>query len=321
NVPQRGIGQRSLSDLTQWAQSRGVPEYRALRMLAGKEEADAAGGLPPFSSRLVKALTGFMEMMEGLVARSRELDLVDLLDFVVDGSGYKDYILKLEDGEERWENVLELRTVAQEYRQLAPSEALTAFLEGVALVSDVDGLESGADAVTLITLHQAKGLEFPVVFIVGMEEGILPHFRSLDDAGQTEEERRLCYVGITRAEQRLYLVRAFRRSLMGSSTANRPSRFLKDIPPHLISSGSPVAVEESQVRPSVHSVDRTAAIPQPQPVVMEMKTGDHVRHAQFGEGIVVSSQPARGDVEVVVAFDGGGVKKLLLSFARLEKVD
>ncbi len=314
NVPQRGIGQRSLAELSQWARSQVVPEYRSLQLLLASGEKDPK---PPFSPRIVKALAGFVSMMEEFIARSRELDLVDLLDLVVANSGYKQYLSGLVDGEERWENILELRTVAEAYRELTPPECLAAFLEGVALVSDVDGLEENVDAATLITLHQAKGLEFPVVFILGMEDGILPHFKSIDDPGQLEEERRLCYVGITRAEKRVYLVRAFRRSLMGSSAVNRPSRFLQDIPPHLINSGSLWEGEDNRVARAVYSWDATAV---PQPEVPELKPGDHVRHAQFGEGVVVSCLTVNDDAEVVVAFDGAGVKKLLLSFAKLERV-
>jgi DNA helicase-2/ATP-dependent DNA helicase PcrA len=314
NVPQRGIGQRSLDELTQWARSQGIPEYRALQLLAASKETEP--GLP-FSSRTVKALSGFAVMMEDFITRSQELNLVELFDLVVESTGYRRYLAGLVDGEERWENVLELRTVAQEYSELKSPEGLAAFLEGVALVSDVDGLEESVDAVTLITLHQAKGLEFPVVFIVGMEDGILPHFKSIDDPEQLEEERRLCYVGITRAEKRVYLVRAFRRSLMGSSGVSRPSRFLQDIPPHLISSGSMWEGEESRIAESVYSWNKAPSVPYDAP---ELKAGDHVRHAQFGDGIVVSYQSVKNDAEVVVAFDGAGVKKLLLSFAKLDKV-
>jgi len=316
NVPQRGIGQRTLSELSQWARSRGIPEYQALRLVAEPKE----GGTeppPPFNSRTIRALTGFMDMIEGLLARSRELGLVDLFDLVVENTVYREYLLGGPDGEERWENVLELRTVAQEYGDLKPHEGLATFLEGVTLVSDVDGLEESVDAVTLITLHQAKGLEFPVVFIVGMEEGILPHIRSFDDPEQMEEERRLCYVGITRAKQRVYLVRAFRRSLMGSSRINGPSRFLQDIPPHLISGGELWQGEDSQIATAMYSWNKAPAV---KLAVPELKAGDHVRHAQFGEGVVVNCQPVKDDTEVVVAFDGAGIKKLLLSFAKLEKV-
>jgi DNA helicase-2/ATP-dependent DNA helicase PcrA len=174
------------------------------------------------------------------------------------------------------------------------------------------------DTVTLITLHQAKGLEFPVVFIVGMEDGILPHFKSFDDPAQMEEERRLCYVGVTRAKQRVYLVRAFRRNLMGSSTVSRPSRFLNDIPQHLIQGGGLWSGEESQITKAIYSWNEA---PAPSLNNVALKAGDHVRHAQFGNGVVVSCQLVTDDSEVVVAFIGAGVKKLLLSFAYLEKVE
>jgi len=255
-------------------------------------------------------------MVEEFIARSQELKLVDLFDLVLKKSGYKEYILNTPDGEERWQNILELGTVAGQYGDLPPREGLAAFLEGVTLVSDVDGFDETVDAVTLITLHQAKGLEFPVVFIVGLEEGVLPHFKSFDNPEQMEEERRLCYVGVTRAKHRVYLVRAFRRSLMGGSTVNSPSRFLKDIPPHLVTGADLWQGEESQIA-SAYSWESAPTFTIDLP---ELKAGDQVRHNQFGQGVVVSCQSVKDDSEVVVAFPGVGVKKLLLSFARLEKV-
>jgi DNA helicase-2/ATP-dependent DNA helicase PcrA len=311
NVPPRGIGQRTLADLSQWARAKGIPEYRALQLL--KETGESL-----FNPRTARALATFLEMIEGFAARSHELNLVELFDLVTEKSGYKGHIMSQADGEERWDNVLELRTVAQEYREMEPREGLSAFLEGVTLVSDVDSLDESVDAVTLITLHQAKGLEFPVVFIVGMEEGILPHIRSFDDPAQMEEERRLCYVGITRAKKKVYLVRAFRRAFMGSSDVRVPSRFLSDIPPHLISGGERWRGEESQLATAIYSWNRA---PAPKMELPEFKAGDHVRHPQFGDGMVVSFRPVTDDAEVVVAFDGSGIKKLLVSFARLEKVE
>ena len=314
SVPQRGIGQQTLAKLSGWAKSMGVSQYEALHSISEPK----GDNQPPFKPHIARTLVSFLDLMEGFVTRSRELNLVDLLDLVVERAGYKEYILGQPDGEERWENILELRTVAQQYRDLKPLEGLSAFLEEVTLVSDVDGLDETVDAVTLITLHQAKGLEFPVVFIVGVEDGILPHFRSFDDPGQIEEERRLCYVGITRAKQRVYLVRAFRRSLMGSSTVNKPSRFLSDIPQHLISIGGLWQGEESQIATAIYSWDKPSATTL---ATQELKAGDHVHHAQFGNGIVVSCQPVKDDSEVVVVFDEAGIKKLSLSFAKLEKVD
>jgi len=180
------------------------------------------------------------------------------------------------------------------------------------LVSDVDSFDEKVDAVTLITLHAAKGLEFPVVFIVGMEEGLLPHRKSYDDRDQMEEERRLCYVGVTRAKQRLYLLRAFRRSSMGSTLVNIPSRFLSDIPSHLVM--PPGDVGERKLQP-IASPSTTSS---PKPA---LGAGDHVRHTMFGDGIVVNCNPAGEDQEVTVAFKGdAGLKRLLLSLAPLEKV-
>jgi len=315
NIPGRGIGQISLSQLSSWAKSQGVSLYDALKLMAEKNEAYQ----PPFSPRVSKSLAGFLSLVQEFTSRSRELNLLDLFDLVVKQTGYEKYILSGENGEERRNNILEFRTVAGDYRELKPGEGLTSFLEGVTLVSDVDGLDDTVDAVTLVTLHQAKGLEFPVVFIVGVEDGILPHFKSLDEPDQLEEERRLCYVGITRAKQRVYLVYAFRRSLMGSSTVNKPSRFLKDIPQHLIAPSYLWRGEETQIMPALYSWNRT---PAPSFSLPEFKAGDHVRHAQFGDGVVVSCQPVKDDKEVIVAFTSGvGVKKLLLSLAKLEKIE
>jgi len=308
NVPGRGIGQQTLAGLSSLAQSMGISQYEALRHIAGAKD-----DTPPFTPHITRALAGFFNTTEEIIAHSRELNLIDLFDLTIERSGYHEYLLTQPDGEERWENILELRTVAQQYSELEPGESLTSFLEEVALVSDIDGLDESLSAVTLITLHQAKGLEFPVVFIVGMEDGILPHFKSLDDPAQLEEERRLCYVGITRAGYRVYLVRAFRRNLMGKSAVNSPSRFLNDIPRHLISGDGLWMGTESRNAPSAHSGNSLPA--------GELKTGDHIRHPVFGNGVVVSLRAVDGDSEVTIAFNGAGVKKLLLSFARLDKVE
>jgi DNA helicase-2/ATP-dependent DNA helicase PcrA len=271
--------------------------------------------LPP---RIIQALAGFDAGVAELIAQSRELNLSGLLDEILEHTRYREYILNKEDGEERWENIMELKNVASEYDELDPQEALAAFLEKVSLVSDIDELDEKADAVTLITLHQAKGLEFPAVFILGLEEGILPHRRSFNDPEEMEEERRLCYVGITRAKKRLYLLRSYRRSLFGGSTANPPSRFLHDISPHLI---SPRGLWEESPTPVASPDFNRDSQPLPQPLsTLVLKVGDHVHHSKFGPGIVMNCLPTKDDQELTVAFEEAGVKKLLASLAPIDKI-
>jgi len=317
NVPGRGIGQRTLAELSGWAKAQDMPLYSALKMVAEKKA-------PPFTPRASYALTSFFTLISELTAKSQELSLTDLLDAILKQSGYKEYILNEEDGEDRWDNILELRTVAREYNELSPEEALTAFLEKVSLVSDTDDLDKKADVATLITLHQAKGLEFPVVFIVGMEEGLLPHRKSFDDPAELEEERRLCYVGVTRAQKRVYLLHAYRRSLFGSSSNSKPSRFLKDIPPHLVTikglweEEEKKKVEEDKFTP----VTALYSKPSPRPFsTLNLKVGDYVHHAMFGDGVVVSCSPNGDDQEIKVDFTEAGTKRLLLSLAPLEKIE
>jgi DNA helicase-2/ATP-dependent DNA helicase PcrA len=313
NVPSRGVGQRTLSQLQSWAKAHNASLFEALKQVGHDVIAgEAKQSLPP---RITQALAGFDALMARLIAQSRELSLSGLLDEILEHTRYREYVLDKEDGEERWENVMELKSVASDYDEFDPEEALAAFLEKVSLVSDIDELDEKADAVTLITLHQAKGLEFPAVFIVGLEEGILPHRRSFDDPAEMEEERRLCYVGITRAKKRLHLLRSYRRSLFGGSTANPPSRFLQDISPHLI---SPRELWQESPTP----VATAYSPPSPQPFsTVTLKVGDHVRHPKFGHGIVMNCLPTRDDQELTVVFEEAGVKKLLASLAPLEKIE
>jgi DNA helicase-2/ATP-dependent DNA helicase PcrA len=309
NLPPRGIGSKTMAQLEEWAEEMGVAIYDALRIIGEGEKTEGAEGAEvPLSSRARKALLGFATLMEGLIAARGKLDLLELLDLVLARTGYADYVQDgTEEGKDRWANIMELRTVAKEYLDLPAEMALTVFLEEVALVSDVDNLDERVDAPTLLTLHMAKGLEFPVVFMVGMEEGIFPHNRSMDDPDQMEEERRLCYVGITRAKERLYLIHAFRRTLFGQSELGQISRFIKDIPAHLIKGRQVAEVTEAPLER------------QPVPEA-QFKTGDRVRHPKFGQGMVIESVGGGGDEEVTVAFEHQGLKRLLASFARLEKV-
>jgi len=316
NVPARGIGPRTLSQLQSWAKAHDTSLFEALKQV---NHPDSVGTKQALYPRIVQALAGFDALISELITQSHELSLSDLVNEILKHTRYREYILDKEGGDEKWENIMELRSVAGEYDELDPEEALAAFLEKISLVSDIDELDEKADAVTLITLHQAKGLEFPAVFIVGLEEGILPHRKSFDDPEQMEEERRLCYVGITRAKKRLYLLRSYRRSLFGGSTANPPSRFLQDISPHLI---RPRGLWEESPTP-VASLDfNRDSQPSPQPLnTLTLKIGDHVCHNKFGPGIVMNCNPTRDDQELTVAFEEVGVKKLLASLAPLEKIE
>ncbi|MCK4221438.1 MAG: UvrD-helicase domain-containing protein, partial [Dehalococcoidia bacterium] len=259
NVPGRGIGKVTLGKLLARAKSRDVPLYAALKQ-ATEDKA--------YSPHAAQSLTAFGALIDGLIASGRRLNPGDLIEEILARTGYREYLLEKEDGEDRWENIIELKSVASDYDEPDPEEALASFLEKVTLVSDIDQLDEKADAVTLTTLHQAKGLEFPVVFITGLEHGLLPHRRSFGDKAEMEEERRLCYVGMTRAEKRLYLLRSYRRRLFGSST-NEPSPFLKDISPQLVTTRG--LWEEESSGPPPAALPPPVTYPSTTP---ELKAGD-----------------------------------------------
>ncbi|MCH7616755.1 MAG: UvrD-helicase domain-containing protein [Chloroflexi bacterium] len=324
NKPSRGIGDRTLAELARWSREKQIPPYSALQIVAETERdspdvADGPTSAHPFRKRTAGALLRFLGLVNELIELSKTESLSALVDTLIDRTDYKPYIMAEEDGEDRWENVQELRAVLLQYDELKSEHALASFLEDVALITDVDEMDA-SDSVTLITLHAAKGLEFPIVFITGLEEGILPHMRSLESGNpeQLEEERRLCYVGMTRAKQQLYLVRAFRRAFGGH---NPPSRFLADIPPELVRQSERAAQSEMFTPRRYRHVARDDA-ESPAVPADSLAAGDRVRHPKFGEGIVVSSEPSGADYQVVIAFQGeAGIKKLLLSFAPLEKIE
>ena len=302
NVPPRGIGDKTFAQLDQAARDNGMSCFEALKQ--GK-----------LSGRSARALSDFATLWQQWVRLRDELSVGQLFDHILTTSGYREYIKdNTEEGEDRWANVLELRSVAE----AAGDAPLSDFLNDVALVSESDNLEESANAPVLLTLHAAKGLEFRCVFIVGLEEGILPHSRSLDDPEEMAEERRLLYVGITRAKERLYLLRAFRRSTWGQSDVAAPSRFLADLPLALLdgkAKKNAVVQEEvtswkSSGRPALSSFN----------ISTEFKAGDHVYHQQFGEGIVLRSIRQRDDEEVEVFFNNGKTRRLSANISGLKKV-
>ena len=382
NVPARAIGDKTIEVLRAVARRDDVSTWEAIER-AGRGEVEA------LAPRARTSLADFGALVRRLRSRVGVLPLPELLDEVLEASGYRAMLADgSEDGEERWANLLELRSVTTRYDDLEPEDALDRLLEETALVADQDTYEGDADAVTLITLHAAKGLEFPVVFIAGLEEGLFPHSRALDDEKELEEERRLAYVGITRAKKRLFLSHAWRRATWGMGQASVPSRFLLEIPAELMvgpdltggqgaldvdldlafgsrrstrfntplrtggaafrqGSGRPGAPPPGEpFRPSrdlaakreafaggapsgslgrLGSGSEPAAAPaRPQRTIIpgerQFRDGDRVRHARWGDGIIVTSKLTRSDEEITVVFKDPSVgrKTVLASLANLE---
>ena len=337
NVPPRGIGKKTLTDLSDFATLLNLPLTMALRRLLADDDSGLdAVPRPKLAARSLRALQVFADLLDQWSRVKEELNVLDLLDTVLDDAGYERFMRDgTDEGEDRWANIMELRTVAQEYSQFGPAAGLTQFLEEIALVSDLDDLGEQSDAPTLLTLHMAKGLEFPVVFIVGMEEKIFPHSRSFDDPEEMAEERRLFYVGVTRAKDRLYLLHTFRRTLYGTEQVNERSRFLDEMPARLVEGGSPAWQSGSREigrRFDGRSTGRRLDSVKPTPAIGKSRPrhksnadkvfgpADKVLHPVFGRGTVISSQIVGDDEEVLIAFEGKGVKKLSTSMAKLERI-
>jgi DNA helicase-2/ATP-dependent DNA helicase PcrA len=292
NVPARGIGGKSISTFFAWAEGRSLAE--SLR------EVGSCPDLTPKARASLNELGDILESLRVVMADASVGGLIDSLLRRID------YLKSLEDGtpqgEARQENVRELLSVAQEYADVG----LDGFLEEVALVSDLDSADFSNDSVTLMTLHAAKGLEFPVVFMTGMEESIFPHSRALYDQHEMEEERRLCYVGMTRARQELYQTNASSRLLYGGVQHNPPSRFLSEIDAE---SSATTSFDDDRNLGQVEMSSEPRYVP-------ELNEGDGVRHQIFGVGTVMEIE---GD-NAVIYFKGKGTRKLNISFAPLEKL-
>ncbi len=250
NVPPRGIGAKTRQNLLQWAAERGLQPVDAVIKLATDSNCQH-----PFNGRAVKALSRFGSLLAAWSELRNQIAVSELLDLILEQTAYRDYLDDgTSEGEERWENVVEFRNASSEDSDVTLSE----FLEQVALVSEADNLEETPNATTLLTLHAAKGLEFPVVFLTGLEDGLLPHSRSLEDGEELAEERRLLYVGLTRAKDRVYLSHAFRRTFYGDSSVSVPSRFLSDIPQELIE-GSSSSVRRRQSKRRISNWTKSSA--------------------------------------------------------------
>ncbi len=272
---------------------------------------------PRFIGRSVVPLADFGALLAGWVAWAPKVTVPELFDRVLKDLNYKAYIDdESEEGIDRWENVQELRRLALDYS----SRPLEEFLETVALVSDQDTIKDEMNAPTLLTLHAAKGLEFGAVFITGLDDGILPHSRSFDEPEEMEEERRLLYVGITRAKDRLYLVRAMRRGGRGFAEEAYPSRFLDDIPEALLMGRASARTSGAGPRQrSAETLWRDPATASRLAPALEarFRAGTRVRHPIWGEGIVLNSRIQDADEIVDVVFESVGLKKLAASLANL----
>jgi DNA helicase-2/ATP-dependent DNA helicase PcrA len=308
NTPARGIGAKTVDALLQTASRADLSPAEVLLDLTDGEGSEFTGA---FGARARTALAGFGKALKGWIDVRDEVSLVTLIDDVLEGISYREYIDDgTEEGYERWANVLELRGAAEEFEDVG----LTTFLEHVALVSDQDTLTETQNAPTLLTLHAAKGLEFPVAFIIGLDDGVLPHQRSFEDPESMEEERRLFYVGITRAMDRLILLRAFRRRQAGVSSLSTPSRFLEDLPPDLVEGD--LNTHKTWEQTFYQRQTRWEAGPT-RPVEARYRIGMRVLHPTFGEGVVMATETDLDDEEVTIEFEGGETRHLIASLAGL----
>ena len=333
NTPRRGIGAKTQATFEIWASSAGIPYGEALLQLA-----DGAS-VPDLSAGGNKKLAQFGALLRQWKAMAATGDYVDLLDSIIEVTGYEAHLAGTSKSDdelyERKGNVEELRGLLD----AGEFENLTEFLTNASLSTDMDRATTDEKQVTLLTLHASKGLEYDIVFLTGLEEGLLPHSRSLEELDGISEERRLLYVGITRARHRLYITRAFRRRLGQYADAHDPSRFLYDLPASLMD-GMGSATKQNRHTESYYRSTSWDAVsdreiygkprskPDPEDKIIKFpkggqkySSGMNVRHAKFGEGVVIESKLASGDEEVTVAFASAGIKRLMASFANLEVVE
>lgn len=332
NVPKRGIGDASLAKIQAYAAANNVSLFEAV------SNAAAIDGL---SSRFVSKLDDLAGIIFELMNLANEAPVEDLIDRVLRDTGYLEELEneRTPQAQSRIDNLHELISVAQEFAASEEENNLENFLAHVALVSDIDDTELGEDAITLMTLHSSKGLEFPVVFLVGMEEGLFPHARTLMDETEIEEERRLCYVGITRAKEKLFLSSTKMRTIYGNTVTYPPSRFLQEIPARLVKTikrqerfsaleNFKQVSEKYSARPQkpASTFNPHSFMPQKPTAAAggtagtRFNTGDRVSHSKWGEGMVVSVKDSPDGQEVKVAFAGAGVRSLLTKYAVLKKL-
>ena len=304
NVPARGIGPVTMEKIESFANVEGISPFEAMQRI----------GEIDIQNKPKRAITQLIKLLEFTHEKKEEYSVGKLLSEIVENTGYLAELKRqgTREADSRVENIQEFFSVVEEFGKTSEDTSLRAFLEQVALVTDIDSYDQNEPAVTLMTLHSAKGLEFPMVFMVGMEEGIFPHSRSSTNREELEEERRLCYVGMTRAKDELCLSYAYTRTLFGMRDRQQVSRFIHEIPPEMFHAPKKVA----------RSASLWETVQQPIPAVScSFQPGDYVKHSVFGLGMIENIEPANSDVRITVAFEDVGRKKLMLSFAGLEKVE
>lgn len=323
NVPKRGIGSSSLDKIAEFALTHDISLFQAL------DSVELIG----LSPKVTKAAAEFRDLIKGYSQMQEFLSVTELVEELLDKSGYRD-MLKAEkslEAQSRLENLDELLSVTKNFEESNEDKSLIAFLTDLALVADIDSLDEDGqkktDTVVLMTLHSAKGLEFPVVFLMGLEEGVFPHSRSLQEEAEMEEERRLAYVGITRAEEQLFITNAEMRTLFGRTNWNMPSRFIKEIPEDLLEGYEPKQKTVSTFQSFTKQPQRKPVM---RPVVMSAKStggsdqawrvGDKAEHGKWGIGTVVSVKGEGEGTELDIAFPSPvGIKRLLAKFAPIKK--
>ena len=311
NVPKRGIGSASFDRFLYFLDDH---NYSIMDGFAHLNE------IPSLTGRAIKPLTEFYRLLESWIEKRERLSVKELTERILMDSGYLQE-LKNEgtiEAQGRVENLDQFLALTLDFEQNSDDRSLAAFLETVALVADIDNYEPDADALVMMTLHSAKGLEFPVVFLVGLEEGLFPHNRALMETKELEEERRLCYVGITRAQHRLYVTHANMRTVFGSRNVSIPSRFLMEMPKETINILKGPGAGNNERAMGTKLAPRATGI-QPKAVdAAAIHPGSKVRHPKWGIGTVISIEGAEADAQLKVAFPGLGIKVLILAYANLE---
>ena len=328
NEPKRGIGETTVSMIEQIASDLGVTPVEVMR--------DSENYAP--LSKKSAALTKLAATLDSLREASETKPLTELIDLLLDKTGYGTMLKNLgEEGETRLENINELKSTIAEYvektEEAGDEPALSGFLEEISLYTDIDRVDMDADAVCLMTIHSAKGLEFPVVFIVGMEEGIFPGVRSMEDPDDIEEERRLAYVAITRAKEKLYITHAISRMLFGQTNRNLRSRFIKEIDSDCLERIDSTTKmqrrpKDEEITANTHNftlqsqlaVQKKAGVEKQAKAAVEFAAGDRVKHPKFGEGTVIKATKMSNDMMLEIAFDETGTKKIMANFAKLVKI-